>query len=143
MEDSTASSLLEAVSMCDNVIKRLVMGHRRALTKSQMDVMLGLRFIGPMSMTGVSEHLAASKEQATRAVAPLVEAGYVERRRSAENYRVVEVSITEKGRRYLEQDRIEILREVDDLLSVLDEADRQRLGEASRTMREVVSKLRK
>lgn len=48
-------------------------------------------------MSQLSSYLASSKEQATRAVSPLVKEEYVTRFRSDENRKMVYVKLTEKG----------------------------------------------
>ena len=116
------------------------MNHRDDLTKSQVDVLIGLKFAGKMSMTQVSEHLAVSKEQATRATAPLVQRGFVKRERRKDNYRVVEVSLTNEGEQRLADGLAIVLREINGNLRSISDEDRAQLVEASRTAVEILRK---
>lgn len=126
-------AILAAMGAYENFAKRIVMGNRGILTKSQADVMMGLALFGTMSMTQISEHLAVSKEQATRAVTPLVELGWVRRERNPDRRRIVEISLTEKGAESLEESSRIFAEAIRSRLEKLDEEDRQRLVEASRT----------
>ncbi len=136
-------SIIHAMEAYDNLGRHLVMENRGELTKSQVDVLMGLEVFGKMSMTEVSDHLAVSKEQATRAVAPLVERGLVKRERSVEQYRMIQVSLTKQGQHSVAHVH-QILLEC--LLKRLDElspSDRMQLIEASRQALAVLFKLQK
>ena len=134
------TAVLEAVIAFDNLARSPIMEERSSLTKSQADALLGLAVIGKMNMTQISKHLAVSREQATRAVAPLVERGLVRKERDPNNRRVVEVSLTEAGRLELDRGRDLILQNLSEKLSALSDEDRDRLERASR---EVVDVLRR
>ena len=54
-------------------------------------------------MTQIGEHIGASKEQATRAVAPLADEGLVRREVSPRNRTKVYVSLTEAGRALVQE----------------------------------------
>ncbi len=72
-------------------------------TKTQIIIMSALASRGPLRMTQVAETLSSSKEQATRAVAPLVKEGLVKRTRYAANRTRVYVDLTEKGSDFMEK----------------------------------------
>lgn len=134
-------AVLVAMGAYDNFARRIVMSNRGSLTKSQADVVMGLALFGKMSMTQVSEHLAASKEQATRAVAPLVERGFVKRTRNEQNYRIIEVSLTKEGMRQFEASRALLIEGIRNRLSRLSEEDRIELMKASRAAESILRKL--
>lgn len=67
------------------------------LTGTQRLVLLTSAVSGKMTMTRLSEAIVCSKEQATRAVAPLVQQGYLQRRYDPENRTRVFISLTEQG----------------------------------------------
>lgn len=135
-------AVLIAMGAYDNFARGIVMSNRGILTKSQVDVMLGLILFGKMNMTQVSEHLAASKEQASRAVAPLVERGLVKRTRSVQNHRVIEITLTEEGLRQFELSRSYLIEGIRNRLAHLSEKDRAALMDASRTADRILRKLR-
>lgn len=142
MDHADIVSLMEATDAFNNLAKRVVMNHRGTLTKTQMDVLISLKFTGKLSMTAVSDRLAISREQVSRTTGPLVEMGYLNRVRNDANHRVFEVSLTEKGRRLLDEDFASILDEMDENLSPLSEYDQHRLVKAARTVVEVLGRLR-
>ncbi len=131
-----------AMGSFDGLARHLVMSHREKLTKTQIDVLMGLFIFGEMSMSEMSEYLAVSKEQATRAVAPLVDAGYVRRARKPDQRRIVEISLTEEGRRNVEKHNEIVIRDIRECLSGLSDEDRVALVEASRTAVDIIRKLR-
>ena len=67
------------------------------LTKTQILILFALSGGRPLNMSQLSSYLASSKEQATRAVSPLVKDEYVTRFRSDENRKMVYVKLTDKG----------------------------------------------
>lgn len=67
------------------------------LTKTQILILFALSGGRSLNMSQLSSYLAFSKEQATRAVSPLVKEEYVTRFRSDENRKMVYVKLTEKG----------------------------------------------
>lgn len=140
MEHEELVHIIAARDAFDDFCKRSLMNHRDDLTKSQVDVLIGLKFAGKMSMTQVSEHLAVSKEQATRATAPLVQRGFVKRERCKDNYRVVEVSLTDEGEQRLADGLAIVLREINGNLRSISDEDRAQLVEASRTAVEILRK---
>ena len=54
-------------------------------------------------MKEMAEFISTSREQATRAVAPLVDDGYVQRYISPDNRLHVHLKLTEKGQDYFDQ----------------------------------------
>lgn len=142
MQGVPEEALLDAMGAIDNLARSSVMENRQVLTKAQADIMIGLSVMGPMSMTQVSEHIAASREQATRAVAPLVERGFVVKTRNPENRRVVTVELTEKGRRDFEEGRARIVEGLRERLDALPDEERERLLAACRVVVDVLRGLR-
>lgn len=65
----------------------------------QIDTMDAIARNGPCSMLELSDALRIDASTATRAVDPLVQAGYVERRRSDRDARTVIVELSKAGRR--------------------------------------------
>lgn len=135
-------SVIEATNAFESLARHVVMNHRGELTKSQMDILITLKFSGSMTMTRLSKQLAVSKEQATRATNPLVEMGFVNRRRNEDNRRLVEVSLSEKAKTFLEEDLESVLKELDESLSCVSEEDRAELIDASKRAARILSSFR-
>lgn len=141
LADEGYAPLMAALSAYGDFMRGFLMKKRRGLTKTQVDAMVSLSFTGKAGMSELAGRLGVSKEQATRTVAPLVERGLVCRARDPERYRVVEVSLTERGRALLLDIRAQIDAEVGERLSSLSDEDQARLLEASRTAAAILRKL--
>lgn len=76
-----------------------------------------------MSMGRVAESLAASREQATRVVASLVEEGYVERFYDETNRKRVYVRLTSKGRIFIEKEKDYVKHQLEARLAHLSDAE--------------------
>jgi len=72
-------------------------------TKSQFLIISALSLNDNLTMGQVAGYISSSKEQATRAVAPLVEHGLVERFVDPENRTKIHIRLTEKGMAYVGQ----------------------------------------
>ena len=66
-------------------------------TKTQHVIFYALALRGHLTMSEIAGFISSSKEQATRAVAPLVDEGLISRSTDPENRTRVYVSLTEKG----------------------------------------------
>lgn len=76
-------------------------------TKSQLLVFSALAHCGRLRMTQIATYLSSSKEQATRAVAQLVDDGYVSREQGTDNRTMVYIHLTDKGRTLFDRWRME------------------------------------
>ena len=105
------------------------------LTKSQVLLLAAVSYRGSLNMTQTAESLSTSKEQATRAAAPLVDGGYLRRTEHRENRRAVYLELTDRGRDYMELLRTEVREELNEKLSgALSEAERGQLAASLETV---------
>jgi len=72
-------------------------------TKTQMLILTTLFRRDSLTMGGAAGFICSSKEQATRAVAPLVDSGLVERYVDPKNRTKIHIRLTETGRAAMEQ----------------------------------------
>lgn len=113
------------------------------LTKTQMIIMLSLAHFGSLHMSQIADFISSSKEQATRAVAPLVEEGYVYRSNDPENRTYIEIQLTAEGKAFMEQWRCRFLEQLNRRLEQgISDAEREELRQASLSMVRILSKLR-
>lgn len=91
------SALFEIFPICQKFLLNTIDIPSMDLTKTQILILFALSGGRSLNMSQLSSYLASSKEQATRAVSPLVKDGYVERFRSDENRKMVYVKLTEHG----------------------------------------------
>ena len=90
------SALFEIFPICQKFLLNTIDIPSMDLTKTQILILFALSGGRSLNMSQLSSYLASSKEQATRAVSPLVKDEYVTRFRSDENRKMVYggVSIT-------------------------------------------------
>ena len=91
------SALFEIFPICQKFLLNTIDIPSMDLTKTQILILFALSGGRSLNMSQLSSYLASSKEQATRAVSPLVKDEYVTRFRSDENRKMVYVKLTEKG----------------------------------------------
>jgi DNA-binding MarR family transcriptional regulator len=90
-------------------------------------IMVILQISGVANIGKVAQWLAVSREQASRAVSGLETKGLVEKHRGQENWRNVEVELTQSGIEFADQMRKSTLASINKALSVLDEDEKSRL----------------
>ena len=91
-------SMLRALPLMHRLLRLIFVGERERFTKTQFYILITLFHRAPLTMTQIGRMIGANKEQATRAVAPLVDDGLVQREVSSRNRTKVYVSLTENGR---------------------------------------------
>ena len=91
-------TMLRALPLMHRLLRLIFTGERERFTKTQFYILITLFHRAPLTMTQIGELIGASKEQATRAVAPLADEGLVQREVSPRNRTRVYVSLTEDGR---------------------------------------------
>ena len=97
------SALFEIFPICQKFLLNTIDIPSMDLTKTQILILFALSGGRSLNMSQLSSYLASSKEQATRAVSPLVKDEYVTRFRSDENRKMVYVKLTEKGNQLQEK----------------------------------------
>ena len=98
------SALFEIFPICQKFLLNTIDIPSMDLTKTQILILFALSGGRSLNMSQLSSYLASSKEQATRAVSPLVKDEYVTRFRS-ENRKMVYVKLTEKGNQLILQEK--------------------------------------
>lgn len=113
----------------------------KSLTKTQVHILLAVRSRDNMSMSQVAYAISASKEQATRAVAPLVDRGYLRRHQDEHNRRIVHVELTKEGAALLRELRRNLSSNLMRRLELLDEEESVRFWKAAEEMLELLLKV--
>lgn len=135
------AAIFQAMAAYDNLGRRIIMEQRREMTKSQIDAIMSVHLFGSLTMTQISNHLAVSNEQASRAIGPLVERGLMQRTRRPDNQRIVEVSLTDAGRKFVFESWNEVLTALNLRLQILSARERKRLIKASQEAVDVLKQL--
>lgn len=82
------------------------------LTRTQQIILLALSLSKTLTMSQLAEKINTSNEQATRAVAQLVEMDFVERKQDTKNRRIINISLTDKAMNFLENTKNNIMDEL-------------------------------
>lgn len=122
------------------LVKRVLLEYRNGLTKTQVMVLGILAEEHELKMSALAQRMAVSREQATRAVAGVVEKGLVERRRSTSDGKVVKVSLTEDGWAFLNKQQRECSKMIRNQLVSLTEEEQALLHESSLTAIRLIGK---
>ncbi len=132
--------VFDAMGAYEALAKHALMESRvDGLTKTQTDLIMRLAFCGECSMSSLADDLSVSKEHVTRAVAPLVERGLVEKRRAPENFRVVKASLTPRGLELSRSIRLASIDRLNERLAAVSPEDRSALLQASERVSEIIS----
>jgi DNA-binding MarR family transcriptional regulator len=121
------NSVFMAFAYYDGLVRHSISGEQAGLTKTQLMIMVILQISGVANIGKVAQWLAVSREQASRAVSGLETKGLVEKHRGQENWRNVEVELTQSGIEFADQMRNSTLASINKALSVLDEDEKSRL----------------
>ncbi|ADU22202.1 MarR family transcriptional regulator [Ruminococcus albus] len=108
------------------------------VTRTQQIVLLSLSVCGQMNMSQLASKINTSNEQATRAVAQLVDMGFIERNHQPDNRRVVNISLTEKAESFLIKMKADIREDLLDLFSNVSDEDMKKLYNALIQVNEVL-----
>ena len=119
--------LLDAACAFDSLARFVTTSNFGHLSKTQADAVMRIALFGPASMTELASGLGVSKEHVTRAVAGLEQQGLVTKRRNAENRRIVEAVLTEKGEQTVTAIRLASIERLEKPLSSLSPAERDEL----------------
>ena len=96
-------SLLKLMPMIQKVILSCWDREKYPYTKSQLTLIMALLHKDSLTMKEAASYISSSKEQATRAVAPLVDKGLMERYTDPANRNYVHIQLTDTGRMLVQE----------------------------------------
>ena len=100
--DFTAS-LISVYPIFRAAIFKAFDSHAKKLTRTQQIILLTMLKKETFSMSGLARSISTSNEQATRAITQLVESGMVLREKNKINRRVINISLTDEARAFLDK----------------------------------------
>lgn len=110
------------------------------VTRTQQIIMLSLSVSGTLTMSQLASKINTSNEQATRAVAQLVDKGFIVRMQNPNNRRVINIKLTDKATAFLKKMKTEML---DDLLSKFSDISEEEMNKLNESLAEVSKILKK
>ena len=139
--DTSISALLEMMPMYHRLVLNKLEKKPPHVTKSQFFILLALMGNDTLNMTQISAYIASSKEQATRAVAPLVEAGYVDRFHDDANRKLVLIRLTPVGKAFLRETKEQLHQALENKFATLPEAEQQELQHSLHSILRILKKM--
>jgi DNA-binding MarR family transcriptional regulator len=125
--DTLEASVFKAFIYFDGLVRHSIADCSAGLSKTQMMAMVILDTGGALNVGKIAEWLAVSREQASRAVSGLEEKGLVKKERNADNWRNVDIALTEEGVRLSAEMRASALGFIREALGALDDDEAERL----------------
>ena len=111
------------------------------ITRTQQIIMLSLSVSTTLTMSELAKKINTSNEQATRAVAQLVEKGFVVRSQNPANRRVINISLTESAREFIEKTKNNIKNDFLDMFSDISDDEMEKFYSALQTVESVLKKV--
>lgn len=97
------NSLFRIYPVCRKLVFDTFDKKKYGITRTQQVIMLTLGVNGTLTMSGLASKINTSNEQATRAVAQLVEKGFIERMHDSANRRIIKIKLTDEAKAFVEQ----------------------------------------
>ncbi len=111
------------------------------ITRTQQIIMLSLSVSGTLNMSQLAAKINTSNEQATRAVAQLVDRGFIVRIQNPGNRRVINIRLTEEAQIFLNKMKYEIMDDLINKFSEIPDEEMERLYESLRQVSGVLKKV--
>ena len=146
MKEQQADEISESALLLFPLLKRLFNGDPRSpalasLKNQTYHILRILEIKGPLPVSAIGTQLFIAKQNMTTLIDRLMDDGLVERKNDASDRRIVNIVITEKGRRFLRERRLGLKNVVRENLSKLSDEDIESLHSAFRAIRTIVYKL--
>jgi len=111
------------------------------ITPAHVHILRILRFEGTLNVTGIGQKLLIRGPQMTYLIDNLVDQGMVERVPDPNDRRVINIVLTDKGRKILESHEKTIIDSISANLSALSEDELKELSTSLRSLKEILSRL--
>ena len=111
------------------------------ITRTQQIIMLSLSLSGVLTMSQLAAKINTSNEQATRAVAQLVDKGFIIRMQNPRNRRIINIKLTEEANVFLEKMKNDIIDELVTKFSALTDDEMKTLYESVLNVSTILKKV--
>ena len=113
------------------------------ITKTQQIIMLSLSVCGVLTMSQLASKINTSNEQATRAVAQLVEKGFIVRMQNPLNRRVINIKLTPEAEKFMKKTQSEIRDDMLKRFECISDEEMEKFYESLNTVSDVLMKVMK
>lgn len=111
------------------------------LSPIHFEIMALLREAGTLHAAEIGERLQIARAQITRLLDKLVDSGIVKRQINKTDRRMTNITLTARGKVFLEESDIKLKEAIGDAVSCLDEKELQELSNALGALRKIFTKL--
>ena len=113
------------------------------ITKTQQIIMLSLSVCGVLTMSQLASKINTSNEQATRAVAQLVDKGFIVRMQNPLNRRVINIKLTPEAEKFMKKTQSEIRDDMLKSFECISDEEMEKFYESLNTVSDVLMKVMK
>lgn len=113
-----------------------------SITPLHYEILLLLDDEGPLQMLEIGKRLQIAKAQVTQLINKLVESQLVERSANSTDRRIINISLTENGKRTLTEHRRHSIAIVKEMISDISDEEMEELADSLKKMQETLGKLR-
>jgi MarR family transcriptional regulator, organic hydroperoxide resistance regulator len=140
--DKSAMELSELLPLLQQkLIKPFEQLSKSKLSPMQFHVLFILEEQGDLSMTELSKKLLTSKQQMTPIIDKLIIHGFVERKHNELDRRIIKISLSSSGKRYIEKMKIDIFDMLKNKFQSLNDDDLSNLYKAFVEIKSIINKL--
>jgi DNA-binding MarR family transcriptional regulator len=138
--------LLSTPSLVNRIIRRKLLMATLAESEAELrflhfDIMRVLKEEGTMHPSKIGEKLIIAKAQMTHLIDKLVELGYVKREMGSSDRRTFNITITDTGRKVLDEQDNLVINAVSEVMSELSEKELESLSSALINLRDILIRL--
>ncbi|MBR6337992.1 MAG: MarR family transcriptional regulator [Ruminococcus sp.] len=135
------NSLFRIYPVCRKLVFDTFDKKKYGITRTQQVIMLTLGVNGSLTMSGLASKINTSNEQATRAVAQLVEKGFIERMHDSANRRIIRIKLTDEAKAFVEQIKREMHEDFLERFSVFTDEELEELAKATNIIADKLTKM--
>jgi DNA-binding MarR family transcriptional regulator len=144
--DSVAEDLFSTMPLIGRSIRRKLLkaaltGFHEDIDPPHFEIIKLLEEVGMLHIAEIGERLQIARPQMTHLIDKLVGLGIAERQTGKEDRRMINVTLTEKGKTIIKEHDDQIRKATMDALSSLTVGELKDLSASLRTLREIFSKL--
>jgi len=138
--------LLSTPSLINRIIRRKLLSATLAESEAELrflhfDIMRILKDEGTMHPSKIGEKLIIAKAQMTHLIDKLVDLGYVKREMNSSDRRTFNITITDAGRKVLDEQDNLVINAVSEVMSELPEKELESLSSALKNLRDILFRL--
>ena len=122
--------MYELYPLCRKLVFDTFDKQKYGVTRTQQIILLALALEEKLTMSQLASKINTSNEQATRAVAQLVDKGFIERMQDNSNRRIINIRLTDKANEFIKKTKSEIMGDLLDQFNGVSDEDMEKFHDA-------------